>query len=99
MSEALEGLEPEELTQDELYDRQITESMEVAYEIDTFFRGYHAEYAVMFPDEVVQQIVLHEHLLKGDTAAIKEGLHCTAEERDITDEAAPVIATLESYEQ
>ena len=99
MSEALEGLEPEELTQDELYDRQITESMEVAYEIDTFFRGYHAEYAVMFPDEVVQQIVLHEHLLKGDTAAIKEGLHRTAEERDITDEAAPVIATLESYEQ
>ena len=99
MSEALEGPEPEELTEDELYDQRITESMETAYEIDTFFRGYHAEYAAMFPDEVVQQIVLHEHLLNGDTAAIKEGLHRTAVERDITDEAAPVIAALESYER
>ena len=99
MSEALEELEPEELTEDELYDQRITESMETAYEIDTFFRGYHAEYAAMFPDEVVQQIVLHEHLLNSDTAAIKEGLHRTAAERDITDEVAPVIAALESYEQ
>ena len=99
MSEALEELEPEELTEDDLYEQRITESMENAYEIDTFFRGYHAEYAVMFPDEVVQQIVLHEHLLNGDTAAIKEGLRRTAEERDITDEAASVIAALESYEQ
>lgn len=103
MSEALEELEaekpePEELTEDELYDRRITESMETAYEIDTFFRGYHAEYAAMFPDEVVQQIVLYEHLLNGDTAAIKEGLRRTAEERDIMDEAAPVVAALESYE-
>lgn len=103
MSEALEELEaekpePEELTEDELYDRRITESMETAYEIDTFFRGYHAEYAAMFPDEVVQQIVLHEHLLNGDTAAIKEGLRRTAEERDIMDEAAPVVAALENYE-
>ena len=99
MSEALEELEPEELTEDELYDQRITEAMEAAYEIDTFFRGYNAEYAAMFPDEVVQQIVLHEHLLNGDTAAIKEGLHRTAAERDITDEASPVIAALESYEQ
>ena len=98
MSEALEELEPEELTEDELYEQRITESMETAYEIDAFFRGYHAEYAAMFPDEVVQQIVLHEHLLNGDTAAIKEGLSRTAEERDITDEAAPVIAAMESYE-
>ncbi len=100
MSEALEGLTPEEeLTEDDLYEERITASMEVAYEIDTFFRGYNAEYAAMFPDEVVQQIVLHEHLLNGDTAAIKEGLHRTAAERDITDEASPVIAALESYEQ
>ena len=99
MSEALEELEPEELTEDELYEQRITESMETAYEIDAFFREYHAEYAAMFPDEVVQQIVLHEYLLNGDAAAIKEGLHRTAEERDITDEAAPVIAALESYEQ
>ena len=99
LSEALEGLEPEELTEDEIYDRRITESMETAYEIDTFFRGYHAEYAAMFPDEVVQQIVLHEHLLNGDTAAIKEGLRRTAEERDIMDEVAPVVAALKSYER
>ena len=99
MSEALEELEPEEPTEDELYEQRITESMETAYEIDAFFREYHAEYAAMFPDEVVQQIVLHEYLLNGDAAAIKEGLHRTAEERDITDEAAPVIAALESYEQ
>ena len=98
MSEALEELEPEKLTEDELYDRRITESMEAAYEIDTFFRGYHAEYAAMFPDEVVQQIVLHEHLLSGNTAAIKEGLRNTASVMDIADEAAPVIAVLENYE-
>ena len=100
MSEALEGLTPEEeLTEDDLYEERITASMEVAYEIDTFFRGYNAEYAAMFPDEVVQQIVLHEHLLSGDTAAIKEGLRNTASVMDIADEAAPVIAALESYEQ
>ncbi len=95
-----EDEEPEEeLTEDELYDQRTTASMEVAYEIDTFFRGYNMEYDAMFPDETVQQIVLHEYLLKGDTADIKAGLRRTAEERDITDEAAPVIAALESYEQ
>ena len=95
-----EDEEPEEeLTEDELYDQRVTASMEVAYEIDTFFRGYNMEYAAMFPDETVQQIVLHEYLLKGDTAEIKAGLHRTAEERDITDEVAPVVAALEGYEQ
>ena len=97
---SFEDEEPEEeLTEDELYDQRVTESMEVAYEIDTFFRGYNMEYAAMFPDETVQQIVLHEYLLKGDTADIKAGLHRTAEERDIVDEVAPVVAALEGYEQ
>ncbi|WP_164516900.1 antirestriction protein ArdA [Clostridium transplantifaecale] len=80
-------------------ERMLTASMELAADADQFFRGYHAEYAAMFPDETVQQIALHEQLYKGRTSAIKTGLINTARERGLEEAAAPLIARLTDFEK
>ena len=77
----------------------MTASMELAGDIDLFFRNFNTEYAAMFPDETVQQIVLHEHLYKGDTAAVKTGLINMGREKDLADETGPLIGRLDAYEK
>ena len=80
-------------------DRMLTASMELAADIDQFFRSFDVEYPVMFPDETEQQIVLHEHLYKQDTSAIKTGLLNMGREKDLTEETAPLIGRLNDYEK
>lgn len=80
-------------------DRMLTASMELAADIDQFFRSFDVEYPVMFPDETEQQIVLHEHLYKQDTSAIKTGLLNMGREKDLTEETAPLINRLTDYEK
>ncbi len=80
-------------------DRMLTASMELAADIDYFFREFDMEYPVMFPDETVQQIVLHEHLYKQDTSAIKTGLLNMGREKDLTQETSPLIDRLTDYEK
>lgn len=80
-------------------DRMLTASMELAADIDYFFREFDMEYPVMFPDETVQQIVLHEHLYKQDTSAIKTGLLNMGREKDLTEETSPLIDRLTDYEK
>ena len=80
-------------------DRMLTASMELAADIDYFFREFDMEYPVMFPDETVQQIVLHEHLYKRDTSAIKTGLLNMSREKDLAEETSPLIDRLTDYEK
>lgn len=80
-------------------DRMLIASMELAADIDQFFRSFDVEYPVMFPDETEQQIVLHEHLYKQDTSAIKTGLLNMGREKDLTEETAPLINRLTDYEK
>ena len=42
-----------------------TASMELAGDIDLFFRQYDMEYAAMFSDDIVQKRVMQEYLFKG----------------------------------
>lgn len=77
----------------------ITASMELAGDIDLFFRQYDMEYATMFPDDTIQQMVLHEHLYKGDTSAVKTGLINASRESGLAEEATPLIERLDSYEK
>ena len=80
-------------------ERMLTASMELAGDIDLFFRQYDMEYAAMFPDDTVQQIALHEHLYRGDTSAIKTGLINAGRERGLAEETAPLIGRLDAYEK
>ena len=80
-------------------DRMLIASMELAADIDQFFRSFDVEYPAMFPDETEQQIVLHEHLYKQDTSAIKTGLLNMGREKDLTEETAPLINRLTDYEK
>lgn len=80
-------------------DRMLTASMELAAEIDQFFRGADVEYGSMFPDEVMQQIVLHEHLYKGDTSKILTGLINMSRERNLAEETAPLMEQVAGYEK
>ena len=94
----LSGQAPEQLS-DDRDRRMMTASMELAGDIDLFFRQYDMEYAAMFPDDIVQKRVMQEYLYKGDTAAIKEGLINEGLERDLVEEAAPLIGRLDAYEK
>lgn len=76
-----------------------TSSAKLAEDIDEFFRQYDVEYAAMFPDDVVQKRVMQEYLDKGETAAIKEGLINEGRERDLAEEAAPLVSRLNAYEK
>ena len=80
-------------------DRMLTASMELAGDIDIFFREHDMEYAAMFPDDTVQQIALHEHLYRGDTSAIKTGLINVGREKDLAEETVPLIGRLDDYEK
>ena len=80
-------------------ERMLTASMELAADIDYFFREFDLEYPAMFPDETVQQIALHEHLYKGDTSAIKTGLLNMGREKDLAEETAPLVGKLDEYEK
>ena len=80
-------------------DRMLTASMELAGDIDIFFREHDMEYAAMFPDDTIQQIALHEHLYRGDTSAIKTGLINVGCEKDLAEETAPLIGRLDDYEK
>lgn len=79
--------------------RMMTASAELAADIDHFFRQVDTEYAAMFPDDTVQKNVLQEHLYRGDTSAIKTGLINAGRERDLADEAAPLIGQIDAYEK
>ncbi len=80
-------------------DRMLTASMELAGDIDIFFREHDMEYAAMFPDDTIQQIALHEHLYAGDTSAIKTGLINAGREKNLAEETAPLIGRLDDYEK
>ena len=80
-------------------ERMLTASMELAADIDYFFREFDLEYPAMFPDETVQQIALHEHLYKGYTSAIKTGLLNMSREKDLAEETAPLVGKLDEYEK
>ena len=77
----------------------MTASAELAADIDHFFRQVDTEYAAMFPDDTVQKNVLQEYLYRGDTSAIKTGLINAGRERDLADEAAPLIGQIDAYEK
>ena len=94
----LSGKAPEQLS-DDRDGRMMTASMELAGDIDLFFRQYDMEYTAMFPDDIVQKRVMQEYLYRGDTAAIKEGLINEGRERDLAEEAAPLIGRLDAYEK
>ena len=79
--------------------RMMTASAELAADIDHFFRQVDTEYAAMFPDDTVQKNVLQEYLYRGDTSAIKTGLINAGRERDLADEAAPLIGQIDAYEK
>ena len=79
--------------------RMMTASAELAADIDHFFRQVDTEYAAMFPDDTVQKNVLQEYLDRGDTSAIKTGLINAGRERDLADEAAPLIGQIDAYEK
>ena len=79
--------------------RMMTASAELAADIDHFFRQVDTEYAVMFPDDTVQKNILQEYLYRGDTSAIKTGLINAGRERDLADEAAPLIGQIDAYEK
>ena len=79
--------------------RMMTASAELAADIDHFFRQVDTEYAAMFPDDTVQKNVLQEYLYWGDTSAIKTGLINAGRERDLADEAAPLIGQIDAYEK
>ena len=91
----------QEQTEDDMErdDRMLTASMELAGDIDIFFREHDMEYAAMFPDDTIQQIALHEHLYDGDTSAIKTGLINTGREKGLAEETAPLIGRLDDYEK
>ena len=72
---------------------------ELAGDIDLFFRQYNMEYTAMFPDDVVQRRVLQEHLERGETSAIKTGLINVGREKDLTEETAPMVSRLDTYEK
>ena len=72
---------------------------ELAGDIDRFFRQYDMEYTAMFPDEAVQRRVLQEHLERGETSAITTGLINAGREKDLTEEAAPLVSRLDAYEK
>lgn len=77
----------------------MTASAELAADIDHFFRQVDMEYAAMFPDDTVQKNILQEHLYRGDTSAIKTGLINAGRERNLADEAAPLIGQIDAYEK
>ena len=79
--------------------RMMTASAELAADIDHFFRQVDTEYAAMFPDDTIQKNVLQEYLYRGDTSAIKTGLINAGRERDLADEAAPLIGQIDAYEK
>ena len=79
--------------------RMMTASAELAADIDHFFRQVDMEYAAMFPDDTVQKNILQEHLYRGDTSAIKTGLINAGRERNLADEAAPLIGQIDAYEK
>ena len=79
--------------------RMMTLSTELAGDIDLFFRQHDMEYAAMFPDDMVQQHALQERLYQGETSAIKTGLINEGRERDLVEEAAPLIGRLDAYEK
>ena len=92
------GKAPEQFS-DDRDRRMMTASMELAGDIDLFFRGYDMEYAAMFPDDAVQRNALQERLYQGETSAIKTGLINTGRERDLMEEAVPLISRLDAYEK
>ena len=98
---ALETAPPlaQEQDSDDRDGRMMTASAELAADIDHFFRQVDTEYAAMFPDDTVQKNVLQEHLYRGDTSAIKTGLINAGRERDLADEAAPLIGQIDAYEK
>ena len=101
MDVALETAPPlaQEQDSDDRDGRMMTASAELAADIDHFFRQVDTEYAAMFPDDTVQKNVLQEHLYRGDTSAIKTGLINAGRERDLADEAAPLIGQIDAYEK
>lgn len=73
-------------------------TIDLAFDLDEFFRGYHPEYNRALQDPQTAKEALADNLLSGDTGNIRMTLALLEQEHELAKEVAPLVERLTAYE-
>ena len=80
-------------------DIRLDESMDLAFDLDEFFRQNSGSYADLYPDSHAEKERMADGLLAGDTGKIRMRLAAFEQEEHMEGETAPLLERISSYEK
>ena len=80
-------------------DIRLDESMDLAFDLDEFFRQNSGAYANLYPDSHAEKERMADELFSGDTGKIRMRLAAFEQEEHMEGETAPLLERISSYEK